>query len=268
MFSATQQPTPLLAKPLLIKVAFLLLTFMVPTAANSDDIAITSDEWLPFCGSSDTGPSGYGVEIVERIFTAEGHRIKFEMIPWARAIAATQVGEHDAIIAAFKQEAPGFTFPQQSIGLAQNQFYTQPNNVAWTYQGADSLINQRVGVIKGYSYGREIDDFIAQHPENIHYAHGNSPLRMNIKMLLAGRLDAIIEDRNVLAYVANNMKLSKQFREAGQAGEPEALYMGFSPRNQHSQDYAQLFDQGMQRLRANGELNEILSKYGLSDWQH
>ena len=203
---------------------------------------------------------------MQRIFAAKDHQIKFEIIPWARAIATTRVGEHDAIIATFKQEAPGFTFPQQSIGLAQNRFFTQPNNLAWVYRGTDSLINLRIGVIKGYSYGKEINDFIALHPENIHYAHGNNPLRMNIKMLLAGRLDAIIEDRNVLAYAVNKMKLSKPFREAGQAGEPEALYMGFSPNSEHSEEYAKLFDQGMRRLRESGELNEILSQYGLTDW--
>jgi ABC-type amino acid transport substrate-binding protein len=49
-----------------------------------------------------------------------------------------------------------------------------------------------------------------------------------------------------------------------QAGE--AIYMAFS-KNEIGKRYADIFDEGLARLRKSGEFATLLKKYGLSDWE-
>ena len=48
--------------------------------------------------------------------------------------------------------------------------------------------------------------------------------------------------------------------------EPD-VYIAFSPANKKSAEYAAILDRGVERLRASGELDEIMAHYGLEDWE-
>ena len=45
------------------------------------------------------------------------------------------------------------------------------------------------------------------------------------------------------------------------------LYIAFSPQLPKAKEYARILSEGMNELRASGELQAILSQYGLTDWR-
>jgi polar amino acid transport system substrate-binding protein len=50
-------------------------------------------------------------------------------------------------------------------------------------------------------------------------------------------------------------------------GDPNPLYIAFSPSDPRSPAYAALLSEGVVRLRASGRLAAILARYGLADWE-
>ena len=45
---------------------------------------------------------------------------------------------------------------------------------------------------------------------------------------------------------------------------PDELWIGFSPSNENSAEYARILSDGIARFKENGKFTRILSNYGLS----
>ena len=92
---------------------------------------------------------------------------------------------------------------------------------------------------------------------------GENALGRNIKKLLPGRMDAIVEEKNVFQYHLSKTN-SPDFFDAGVAFT-EKVYVAFSPKLQKSEVYAKNLSNAMRELRATGKLTDILEKYGIKD---
>ena len=233
--------------------------------AWSDEISIAADEWSPYCGKPESEYPGYGIEIAHQIFSAAGHTVVYQIMPWKRAITDTRAGKLNAIIGAYKEEAPDFIFPEEEFGIAKYAFYTQKGNT-WRYYGLASLQGIRIGLIRGYSYGEELDALFMQGALNVQYVSGSDPIAQNIKKLLAQRIDVAIANENVFTFKAKQMGVFDMISTAGDPGVSGNLYIGFSPIIAASGEYAQIFTKGMRELKQSGELDIILGKYGLTRW--
>ena len=82
-----------------------------------------------------------------------------------------------------------------------------------------------------------------------------------------GRIDVVVEAEPVFRYEAAELGVSDQARYAGEAAPPEAVYIAFSPAIDNAGEYAQVLSEGMETLRASGELQRIMERYGLTDWR-
>ncbi|MFT6735700.1 MAG: polar amino acid transport system substrate-binding protein, partial [Polaribacter sp.] len=188
---------------------------------------------------------------------------------WARAIIEGEKGYVDAVVGAFKDDAPSFIYPKEELGLISNSFFTT-NNMNWLYLGTNSLNSIRLGVIKGYDYGKLLSQYIQRNTNNsrlVVLTGEKDVLSRAVNMLLADRIDVLVESDIIFWYRVNQLGLSEQMKYAGQASKPMKAYIAFSPRNKNSIDYAQILSDGILEMRANGDLERILSKYGLHDWK-
>lgn len=86
-------------------------------------------------------------------------------------------------------------------------------------------------------------------------------------MLHKQRLDAFVEADLVFWYTASQMELEEAFTVAGTLGEPLPAYIAFSPSDPRSETFARLLSEGVEALRASGELARILARYHLQDWR-
>ena len=126
-----------------------------------------------------------------------------------------------------------------------------------------------IAVIGGYRYGESIDSYVVAmaNTRSVFVANGEDALERNIRMLLAGRVDLVLEVPYVFNAKAKQMGVLQEVREMARLKESYDLYIACSPIRVTSDEYLRLLDAGIRELRRTGELRKILDKYGVEDWK-
>ncbi len=249
---------------LLSRLLALLLLAAAPRARADEIVLASPDYWCPFSCKAGAAQEGFTVDIVREIFSAAGHKVRLVNQNYSRALMDVRAGTYTATPSTFRDEAPDFVFPAQPISRNRYCAYVTADN-PWTYRGPASLAALgRVGVIRDYSYGAALDAAIKAAPKRFEVHTGDALTERMLRRLQLGRMDAFIEEENLVAYTL------KQHGElaARNAGceAPSYAYMALSPRNPKAQDYARVFSDGMLKLRRTGRLKAILAGYGLAEW--
>ncbi|MBN1906291.1 MAG: transporter substrate-binding domain-containing protein [Deltaproteobacteria bacterium] len=247
---------------------FVCALLAASNAYGGDVITLRADIWEPYNAEPESAKPGYMIEVVKAIFTRSGYTVDYQCNGWTweRSIEEAKQGRIDGIVGAAVDDAPDFVFPEETFINQQMTFFVKKGNT-WRYKGIASLENIKLGVISGYAYADEVDEYIEKNSgkENIQAIKNANALELNIKKLDAGRIDATIEDASVFAMKAASMGMSGKFEEAGVVGEPDNITIAFSPVKKSSQKNAEVLSNGLKEMRASGELKKILDKYGLKE---
>jgi polar amino acid transport system substrate-binding protein len=247
-------------------------TFIIAIAYSAvpfaqDKIIVASDEWCPYnCVPGSEFP-GYIVEIVKTIFAEHNISVEYVKAPWTLAIKGVEAGQYNAALAATAMTIPNAVFPQEEVGYYSNDFIVLKES-GWRFSGINSLMSVKLGVIRGYVYGPNLDAYVWK-PNNplVDVLAGVNASQLNISKLYKKRIDVYLEDANVAYYQARKLRLDKYIQRAGSEGKPAALYVAFSPSLPSSKKYAEMFSLGIQNMRRSGKLLYILNKYGVKDWK-
>ncbi|BCN93516.1 hypothetical protein THMIRHAM_13010 [Thiomicrorhabdus immobilis] len=253
----------------LITFIFSLILF-VPQQSMADTLRIATDEWCPYdcIAAQNDGKVGYMGDLLVAAMQNRGHQVEFVEVSYSRGLELVREGKLDATMACFREEAPDFVFSNAVQGISNSTFFSRKDNV-WRYQGLDSLKKAKmIGVIKGYDYvDPVVMDYINQHPSNVLEITGEKPLERLLQMLLSGRLTAVIDDKMVLEYKIQQMGHADQVVVSGSTSAVINVYSGFSPALPKSKHYAQILEEEIEKMRQSGQLQKILSAYGIQDWQ-
>lgn len=207
------------------------------------------------------------VEIAKKVFEAENITLDYQLTPWTRAIKSTEKGEFDCILGAYKEDAPNFIFPKEAWGMDGIQAFVKKGD-SWRYSDVNSIKKRKTGLIQDYSYGENLDPLFKANPDIVDIMSGDDALEKNIKKLLSGRIDTLLENKNVMDIKLQAMNLTGSVEFAGEISKIKPLYIACSPANvARSQKLLSIVDKQTKTLRASGELEAILGKYGLHDWQ-
>lgn len=250
---------------------FLCLVCALLAASNAyggDVITLRADIWEPYNAEPESSKPGYMIEVVKAIFTKAGYTVDYQCKGWTweRSIEEAKNGRIDGIVGAALEDAPDFIFPEETFINQQMTFFVKKGDT-WRYKGIASLENINLGVISGYAYDDEVDEYIEKNSgkENVQAIKNANALELNIKKLEAGRIDATIEDASVFAMKVASLGMNGKFEEAGMAGEAGNITIAFSPAKETSKKYAEILSKGLKEMRASGELKKILDKYGLKE---
>ena len=245
------------------------LTSLTLTAGSAfaDTISIRADDWFPMNGDPNSATPGYMIELATKIFGDAGHTVEYRTMPWERAVSSVREGQFNCVVGAYKEDAPDFIFPNESWGLDEQAFFVTKDE-SWRYENVGSLDSAKIGVVGGYAYNEDIDGYIKANAKgNIQETKGDKALEKNIKKVLAKRITTTIESLTVMNAQLKDMGQSGALIKAGSPGEASDMYIACSPAKDSSKDLIKLVDEGTSKLRASGELQNILGKYGLSDWK-
>jgi len=204
------------------------------------------------------------VEIATYAFARAGYKVEYLNVPWIRALHGTKAGIYDAVIGVDTQESQGLVLPEAPLAEARYTFYVREDS-HWEYEGTESLSQVTLGVIRGYTYGDLWQDYIEPNSGNsrlIQTISNDGGLSQNIKKVLSGRIDVLVEDQSVMQNYFHKHPQAGELKEAGVV-HIEALYIGFSKKNRHAQSFAKIMDDGLADLKARRGLSTILVKYGL-----
>jgi polar amino acid transport system substrate-binding protein len=253
-----------------IIISLILLTLALLPEAYADTIRAAGIVYCPYtCDLKEDGQEGFMTDIAKAVFKNAGHTYTVDMMSFARALKFVVQGTYDALAICNKADVPegGLIFPDIAIGLVSNTFVVRKDET-WTYNGVESLKQIKIGAIIGYTWkDEELNNYmLVTEPPAVQRVGGEDATQKNLQKLLNKRIDAYLDDPNMVKRVASKMGIADQIKFIADVS-PTPHYIGFTPGKESSQKYAQILTEGMKKLRESGELKEILSKYGMTDWE-
>lgn len=239
-----------------------------PDLSLKEPLSIRADVWFPINGLPNSDKPGYMIEMASTIMKQYGREVDYRTMPWERSLDQVRKGNFDCVVGAYKDDAPDFIFPELPWGRIETTIYVKSDS-DWTYQGIDSLNDISIGTIGGYAYSEEIDAYVEKYKDTskVQVINANNALEQNIKKLLAGRLNALVESDLVLEAKLQEMGLEGQIKPAGQVRGATEMYIACSPAKEGMQEIVEQLNEGLIELRANDKLKPLLTKYGLKDWK-
>lgn len=253
-------------RALCIITTFFLLLSAGTAAART--IILAADEWPPFNTHPGARLEGYMVDVAREVFEPLGITVAYKVMPWVRAVEGVLRGEYDALVGATPSESDGLVRPAEPLGVDQLALYVRRDD-PWRFGGLASLEDRRLGAVEGYDYVPDMSRYIAanrRNPARIHLHSGTAPLERLIGMLLLGRIDVLLDTEASIRFVAAEMGVLDALQPAGQIEGAEKLLIAFSPAKPDASALAASLTDGIRRLRASGRLQEILERYGMTDW--
>ncbi len=234
--------------------------------AQADTVTIRADLWYPFNGEPLAAKPGYMIELSQKIFASAGYTVDYQLMPWSRALSTVRKGDADCVVGAYASDAAGFIFPRENWGVDSIDAYVKTGD-KWRYTGAQSLLTRKVATIQDYSYSPEIDTLIKQSPTAFDAAVGDDAIEKNIRKLINGRVDTLLESHTVIASRLALPQFENQLELAGHITQPLPLYIACSPANSaRSKKLIEIIDTQTPLLHKSGEIEQIMKKYHLSDW--
>jgi len=251
----------------LLKIIPLTLLFLTPTFSKAETIVLKADRWCPFnCEGTDKGKNenGYMVDVARIIFERKGHNVVYQTESWADSIKSVRKGQATGLVATTKADAPDLIYPDKSMGSNKECFYVKAAD-KWDFVDVENLKKRKIGIVDSYAYSGEITAFMLDHPGLFVKAFGPSPLDAGLENLNKGQIDTLIENPFVFNYHTEKKKIRDKYADAG-CTIGDDLYIGFSPNNPRSKEFAKMLNEGIQELRKDGTLDKIIAKYSLKDW--
>ncbi|MGO1120068.1 substrate-binding periplasmic protein [Rhodovibrionaceae bacterium A322] len=234
-----------------------------PSASKAEMISLRADLWCPYnCAPGDDQP-GYLIEVAQIIFQAAGHQGDYRLMKWQKALEEVEKGTFNAVVGASKRRGRRLIYPEEAMGMSRMAFFVRKGD-PWRFEGGESLLGVNLGVIARYDYG-ELQKMIDLESSPV-FAFGKDALVTNIQRLLDGEIDALVEDESVMRYMLKELGLSSKIQLAGHSRHKNPVYIAFTQNQERSRVHAGLMDEGIRALRANGELAQILARYGLEPW--
>ncbi len=217
-------------------------------------LTATQDPWPPFVTKEGTGIIA---DIVRSALKTQGYDLKITTMPWARALHSVKGGSVDILLGTWFTEKRTKELLYSAPYLQNRLTFVKRVDDTFEYNGLESLEGKRIGVIRGYSYS---EDFAQA---NHFIRNANTTFSANLKMLLAKRLDMVVEDQVVAAYTIKTEKIpNNRIAYCKNQLSIENLHITTGKVNPNSQHYIEVFNKGLKHIQENGTYKKILSQYG------
>lgn len=223
-------------------------------------IARSIDDWGPneFMGENGK-PTGFHIDLITMAAEELNIHVEFVSLPWKRALATIEKGEVDAIsYTIFTPERTKFLIYEagNAISIGSTRFaYLKDNKI--DYDGTlESVKDRKIGVIRGYSYGKKFDRNKLTNLINV-----NSEQQL-LYMLLEKRVDLILVNIDHLKYKYSHLAEFSKVASMDVASDSYDIYLGFSKKRKH-EALAKRFAAVISRIRQSEKYQKIVQSYYL-----
>ncbi|MDN7738812.1 MULTISPECIES: cystine ABC transporter substrate-binding protein [Burkholderia] len=206
----------------------------------------------PFNSKAPSGELvGYDVDIARAVAAKLGLKPEFVTTEWSGIIAGLQAGKFDVIVNQVgvtdkRKEVLDFS-PAYTYSAAQ---LIQRKDDTRNFKSLDDLKGKKLGVGLGTNYM----DMAKSVPGIDVKTYPGAP--EYLRDLAAGRLDAALNDRLMLAYLLKNSQLPLRTGATLEAGQPSAI-----PFKKGNPKFAKAIDDAMTQLEADGTFTKISDKW-------
>jgi len=229
-----------------------LVSFLFVSAQEITSISIYTPEWE---GYSDKDGTGLYHELWKKVFEAEGIALNITYAPYIRCEAMAAEGHPD--IDAYPGAYDGMEnliIPEWHIGIdILSVAYKTGTIPSWTDQ---SVLE---GKVVSWERGFYFDNYgIITANVQLHEFDDKTNA---MQMLVNDRLDYIVDYSDELIEIAEELSISDKIVVADDVIAGPKYYFSFV-NNEKGKKLAEIWDAGMAKLSASGELVKIFEKYG------
>ncbi len=240
------------------------------TLSHAQTLTMLADNWAPFTDQEGATP-GYMTEIAKAVIAKAGYSVKYELIPWTRAVADVKAGKADLLLAVLDSQVKeeGLIECAEPFAYTTMDFFTVKSS-SWEFKGVSSLDGQSLGVIQDYVYGDEMDNYIKKYSKDeskVSFSTGEIPIETSIKKLVAGRITLLLDDRSVVMLHAKTLGMADKIRFAGSSGKPLPVYLAVSPKLANAAEVAAKISDTLKEFKKTPEYAQILAKYNITPVQ-
>ena len=225
-------------------------------AVQAQSITLATLDWPPYIGPA-VRNNGYVTEIVNTAFAHSGDKTEIEYMPWARAVKETTEGRFDGLFPEYYSQERESThvfsepFPGGPVGFMKRL------DRKISYSSLRDLSKYNIGVVRGY-----INTVAFDNADYLNKEVATSDT-INLKKLIRNRVDLIVIDKFVARHILEREFGGDicvvEFMEP--ALESKNLYIAFSRKAPDYQSKIDAFNQGLRKIKKNGELDRILRKH-------
>lgn len=240
----------------IVSIAALLL-HAAPGRAESPLQLITL-AYPPYITEQEGRPAGPVVDIVREAFRRSGQAVKIDFYPWSRGLSMVSSGQADALFTIKKtpEREQNLLFPAEALLSQDYVFFVRKDSPLRFNGDYASIAAARLGIVRNTSYGARFDAALQQGVfQRLEAA--NDYLHI-FRMLLAGRVDAVICSRLVGLSYLRELKATTQIDVSGPPSETAHSYLVFTRAKNHAA-LAARFDQALAGMKKDGTLNRLLA---------
>jgi polar amino acid transport system substrate-binding protein len=207
------------------------------------------------------GNEGFCVEVINAVSKSLNFKVEYRKRPWARMMLEAKNGNVDAIMPIYKTaEREAFLlFPPSEIAFdLMGMFYR--TSLANEHTNSNLMLQtHRVGVIRGFSYGAEIDS-MTQLERDFSSDERNMVLRFK-----AGRFDLGLGNPIVIGHYARELEIDKDILFAKPLLLKSPMYLAFSKQGKNATFFA-LFSEELAAFKQSEAYKELSEKYGMDQF--
>jgi polar amino acid transport system substrate-binding protein len=233
-----------------------LVGLLLSSIANAEEWLVVGDEQFApysFVEADDETPRGLDVELVEAILREANIAHVIRLYPWERV--KRMIERNEAEMAFQFAGTPERMAQYELVGPIRHGstvFMTTNRTSLQNWQTLDDLRPYMIGQVRGYAYESNFDK--AELSRN-NSAQNPSQL---VAMLLIGRIDIIIGDRDQLLYLIREQHAESRVRILPKPLVEMPRYVAFTKGDKQR---ATQFAAALERLRQSGTLEAIYQRW-------
>ncbi len=208
-------------------------------------INIVTPEWK---GATNKDETGLYIELLHKIYDPVGIKVKYEFVPWMRAVNYIDTKAADAMLGSYKT-VDAF-FPNYPLDTEYTAVVHKKDTVD-KWNGEKTIEDKSVVWVRGYNYHKYLN-------VDVDYLEV-SKSDQGWKMLMADRTDYFMDSLDLINRYANenNINLANfQIRTV----LIKNLYVRFA-RTQKSKKLIRIYDNRMKELIKSGEIKKLFTKW-------
>jgi len=233
----------------------------------ADTVSIWGEYHPPLNGYPTAAAPGFMIEIAQSIFEKSGHKVNYILGPRARGVKMVKEGDIDCVVNAKIKDHHFLAFPTEPWGYHAATLFSLPSS-SFKYNDIGQLRDVHLGAIANTRYDNgSMDEYLKQNPNNVSFSHGTDALTRQVKMLLKDRVETIVSCPLLMRGQLKSMALANDsMKIVGEVKPFVGMYLACGEGNKRTEGYIDLLNNAIPEMRANGELQQILDKYGQIDW--
>lgn len=247
------------------KLLLFLFFYSATTLGGDFKVIIASDVWCPNnCSASDHEYQGFSIDLIRSALRNQGWESEYINASFSRSKEYVIENRWHVLPGVDSFGSPYLEMTREPVAYYRFVFLVRSDS-EWKYTTPESLNLIKLGAVGGYSYSPEIKTHIKKNyrTDKIDLLHSSDAVTQNLKKLASGRIDAFIDDENVINFWISKLGLQDKFKMAGVAYEAPA-FCGLE--NNFSEVLRPVIDNGIIELKKDGTFRKLLSKYNIRNW--